>query len=232
MEEIEAKFLDIVNFFGNLNNFRKILKKNGGKKVHKMVMYKRYVFNLLTPGQKGYIRTREENGRVTITLKTYSSESKFATEYEILLDKSSTIEDAKKLLIAQGYKLKTYHETLREKWSINGCPEIAIDTIPGIPTYVELECKNEAEIKRVAKLLGFDMKNAKYGPYVNQYIDYYDINIDDSIITIPSLTFKNIDKELLEYLKLKKKTMNTERLNNLKKNKNEQLLLMPRGKPL
>ena len=67
MEEIEAKFLDIVNFFGNLNNFRKLIKKNGGKKVHKMVMYKRYVFNLLDPKVKGYIRTREENGRVTIT---------------------------------------------------------------------------------------------------------------------------------------------------------------------
>ena len=71
-------------------------------------------------------------------------------EYEITLGKSSTIDDAKELLLAQGYKIKSYHETLREKWSINGCPEIAIDTLPGIPTYVELDCKNEKEIKRVS----------------------------------------------------------------------------------
>jgi len=187
--EIEAKFLEI-----NLDKLRKLIKKNGGKKVHKMVMYKRYVFNLLT-GEKGYIRTRDENGRVTITLKKYPENSKFAQEYEILLDKSSSIEDAKNMLLAQGYKVKAQHETLREKWTLNGCPEIAIDTLPGIPTYVELECKNEAEIKKIAKLLGFDMKDAKYGPYVNQYIDYYGANID-SAENYPVLTFNNIDKEL------------------------------------
>jgi len=113
----------------------------------------RYVFNLLT-GEKGYIRTRDENGRVTITLKKYPENSKFAQEYEILLDKSSSIEDAKNMLLAQGYKVKAQHETLREKWTLNGCPEIAIDTLPGIPTYVELECKNEAEIKKNCKIIG------------------------------------------------------------------------------
>jgi adenylate cyclase class 2 len=204
MEEIEAKFMEV-----DISKLRKLIKENGGKKVHKMVMYKRFVFDLLDPTIKGYIRTREENGRVAITVKTYSKESKFAKEYEILLDKSSTIEDAKNLLVAQGYKIKSYHETLREKWSINGCPEIAIDTLPGIPTYVELECKNEKEIKKIAKLLGFDMKDAKYGPYVNQFIDYYGVNIDTE--NVPSLTFNNIDKEL-------KPKKNNQLLKSMKKN--------------
>jgi adenylate cyclase class IV len=186
--EIEAKFLEV-----NLDKLRKLIKKNGGKKVHKMVMYKRYVFHLLTE-EKGYIRTRDENGRVTITLKKYPESSKFAQEYEILLDKSASIEDAKNMLLAQGFKIKAQHETLREKWTLNGCPEIAIDTLPGIPTYVELECKNETEIKRIAKLLEFNMKDAKYGPYVQQYIDYYNANIDSE--SYPVLTFNNIDKEL------------------------------------
>ena len=39
------------------------------------------------------------------------------------------------------------------------------------------------------------MKDAKYGPYVNQYIDYYGANID-SAENYPVLTFNNIDKEL------------------------------------
>jgi hypothetical protein len=38
---------------------------------------------------------------------------------------------------------------------------------------------NEKEITKLANLLGFDMKDAKYGPYVNQYIDYYNINLAD-----------------------------------------------------
>ena len=32
--EIEAKFLEV-----DLDKLRKLIKKNGGKKVHKMVMY-------------------------------------------------------------------------------------------------------------------------------------------------------------------------------------------------
>jgi adenylate cyclase class IV len=157
-------------------------------------MYKRYVFNLLDPNEKGYIRTRDENGKITITLKKYPPNTKYAQEFEIALEKGSTIDDAKTILEAQGYKVKAYQESLREKWSLSGCPEIAIDTLPGLPTYVELECKNENEIKKLSKLLGFDMKNAKYGPFVNEYISYYDINIDDGKHHM--LTFKNVDKEL------------------------------------
>ena len=108
--EIEAKFMEI-----NVNDLRKKIKENGGKKVHKMVMYKRYVFNLLNKKEKGYIRIRDENGRTTMTVKKYPSDSKFAQEYEILLDKSSSIDDAKELLLAQGYKIKAYQESLREK---------------------------------------------------------------------------------------------------------------------
>jgi len=55
MEEIEAKFLDI-----NVTELRKKLKLNNAKKIHKMMLYRRYVFHLLT-NEKGYIRTRQEN---------------------------------------------------------------------------------------------------------------------------------------------------------------------------
>ena len=79
MEEIEAKFLEI-----NINDLRKKLKKNNAKRVHKMMLYRRHVFHLLTD-EKGYIRTREENGKVTITVKKYPANSKFATESEIEL---------------------------------------------------------------------------------------------------------------------------------------------------
>lgn len=191
--EIEAKFLNI-----NINNLRKKIKDNGGKKVHKMMLYERYVFHLQT-GEKGYIRTRQENGKVTITIKTYPKDSKYALESEI--EVKSSLEEAKNFLLAGGFKIKAYHQTLREKWQINGCPEIAIDTIPGIPTYVELECNNEKEIKRVAKLLDLDFNKAEYGAYDKQFVDYYGMIKVDINDNISSLTFKNIDKELKQYIK-------------------------------
>jgi adenylate cyclase class 2 len=194
--EIEAKFLEI-----DINKLRKIIKEKGGKRVHKMMLYERYVF-LLHGGEKGYIRTRKENGKVTITIKKYPKDSKYALENEI--EVKSTLEETRDFLLASGYKMKAYHQTLREKWQINGCPEIAIDTIPGIPTYVELECNNEKEIKRVAKLLNLDFAQAKFGAYGNQFVDYYGMVLDDINDTIDNLTFKNIDKELKNYIKKNK----------------------------
>lgn len=196
MKEIEAKFLDI--------NYKEIIKKlklNGGKRVHKLMFYKRYVFNLFDHQLKntngGYIRVRQENNKVTMTIKTYSNESKYANEDEIIL--SSSLEQAKNFLLAQGYKLKHYHETIREKWSLKNCKEIAIDFIPGIPTYIELECNNEKSIKIVAKLLDLDIKKAEYEPYYKQYYDYYGIKKDD-FHNIPNLSFSNIDKILNKYV--------------------------------
>jgi len=192
MQEIEGKFLEI-----NINDLRKKLKLNNAKKIHKMMLYKRYVFKLLNK-QKGYIRTRQENKSVTITIKTYPENSKFANETEIVVN--STLEESRDFLLAQGYELKAYQETLREKWSLGDCLEIAIDSIPGIPSYVELECKNEKEIKKIAKLLDLDYSKIEYGAYDKQFMDYYGIKKDDINSAISSLTFKNIDKELKSHM--------------------------------
>jgi len=208
MEEIEAKFLDI-----NIIKLRKLLRQNGAKKVHKMMMYKRYVFHLLT-GDNGYIRTRQENKKVTITVKKYNPDSKFATEHEI--EVNSTLEQTRDFLMAQGYKQKAYQETLREKWSLGECLEIAIDSIPGIPTYVELECKNIAAIKKVAKLLDLDYTKAEYGAYDKQFVDYYGMKKDDINSAISSLTFSNIDKELKPYIKKNKELLMTVKNEHLK----------------
>jgi hypothetical protein len=93
------------------------------------MLYKRYVFNLLND-EKGFIRTREENNAVTITVKTYPKNSKYALESEISVN--GTLEQSRDFLLSQGYKIKAYQETLREKWSLGDCLEIAIDSIPGI----------------------------------------------------------------------------------------------------
>jgi len=196
MEEIEGKFLEI-----NIADLRKRLKANKAKKIHKMILYKRYVFNLLN-GEKGFIRTREENNAVTITVKTYPKNSKYALESEISVN--GTLEQSRDFLLSQGYKVKAYQETLREKWSLGDCLEIAIDSIPGIPTYVELECKNEKEIKRVAGLLGLDYSKIEYGAFDKQFADYYGLTKEQLNEKVSSLTFRNIDKELSKFIKKNK----------------------------
>jgi hypothetical protein len=204
MKEIEGKILNI-----NINDLIKKLKLRKARRVHKMMLYRRYVFQLMN-GMVGYIRTREENKIVTITMKTYPKDSKYALESEIIVNQ--TLEESRDFLLAQGYKLKAYHETLREKWTLGGCAEIAIDSIPGIPTYVELECKNEKEIKKIADLLELDYPKMEYGAYDKQFLDYYGIDRDTINNKIPSLTFKKIDKELIKYV-----TKNKEMIKEVKK---------------
>jgi adenylate cyclase class IV len=214
MEEIEGKFLEI-----NIAELRKKLKANNAKKIHKMMLYKRYVFNLLN-GEKGFIRTREENNSVTITVKTYPKNSKYALESEISVN--ATLEQSRDFLLSQGYKVKAYQETLREKWSLGDCLEIAIDSIPGIPTYVELECKNEKEIKRVAGLLGLEYSKIEYGAFDKQFADYYGLTKEQLNEKVSSLTFKNIEKDLIKFIKKNKdllKKCKKDHLDLIKKNR-------------
>ena len=67
------------------------------------------------------------------------------------------------------------------------------------------------------------MSNARYDGYWKEYLDYYGIipsDINSEIIS--SLTFKNIDKELKNYIK-----KNTDLL---KKVQNEQLVILSKNK--
>lgn len=54
---------------------------------------------------------------------------------------------------------KSYQETKREKWELDGV-EIVIDEWPFLEPLVEIEGKSEAMVRRAAKKLGFDYKKA------------------------------------------------------------------------
>ena len=213
-KEIEAKFLEV-----DAKEVRKNIIDIGGKLVHPLMLYKRYAFFLINKKQKGYARVRQENGKVTMTIKTYD-ESKYANEYEVELNNS--LEEAKEFMVSAGFKIKAYQETLREKWSIAGCSEIVIDTVPGIPTYIELECNSEENIKKLAKKLGLDYSKANYGAFDKQFVQYYGLSANQINNKISMLTFKNIINELKPYLK-----KNKELLKNIAK---EQLLLYKKAK--
>jgi len=192
-KEIEASFLNI-----NIKNIRKKLRELGANKIHNLTFYKRYTFDLLN-NQNGFIRIRQEYKKVTMTLKTFDKNSKYANETEIIL--KSSLEEAKQFLINMGYIFKSYQESIREKWSLNECHEIAIDIIPGLPTYIELECSNENSIKKLANKLDLNFNDAKYGNYSDFYNIYY--NIDKEIINkkLKKLTFNNINKEIKSFIK-------------------------------
>lgn len=196
--EFEAKFLDI-----DKNKLIEKLKSLGAKLKQSNTLYKRSMFGLCDV-KKGYVRVRDEGDKVTMTSKIYK-DSKFPQEFEIII--KDDFEKGRAFLQSLNLNEKAYHETMREKWNLslgkspkNNC-EIAFDCIPGIPMYVEVECKSHKNLTKAIKLLGLTNHKKLYGAYGKTYVEYYGMTENDINNTIPKLTFKNIKEELKTYIK-------------------------------
>jgi len=74
-QEYEAQILDI-----NKKDFRKSLKKLGGKRVHKKFKMMRSVYELCTETTKGFVRVRKEYSGTTIKIKTFQKNMKYLSK--------------------------------------------------------------------------------------------------------------------------------------------------------
>ena len=199
--EYEAKFLDI-----NHNDLVKKIKKLGATLIQPQTIYKRSMFGLCDV-KRGYVRVRDEGIKTTLTAKIYKNPD-YPEEFE--LEIKDGFEKGKAFLGSLNLNEKAYHETMREKWFLNldndnnkndknGC-EIAFDCIPGIPMYVEIECKTEQNLNKVIKLLNLDKYDKLYGAYGKCFVDYYGMAETEINNDISRLTFKNIKKEITPYI--------------------------------
>jgi hypothetical protein len=106
---------------------------------------------------------------------------------------------------------KAFQETYREKYSINKIPgvhEITFDTIPGLPTYMEVDCTSEKALNNVIDKLNLDRNKMRFGAFANTYEEYYGVPADIINNYTPSLSFHNIKNEI-------KPTKNKELLNKI-----------------
>ncbi len=197
MKEIEARFLEV-----DIEEMRKKLKALKAKKVHPMMVYRRYIFNLQNPNEKGYARVRQEASGITMTIKKYGA-NKYASEFEVALD-NTTLEEARDFMLGAGFTQKAYHETLREKYKLPSVNEIVIDVIPGLPPYIEIEAPSEAKMVAISEKLGLKMEDAKYGAYGKQFEEYYGIPQTVADNDVAEMRFETIDKHLKKHMKKNK----------------------------
>ncbi len=209
--EIEARFLDV-----DMVKLRRDLKKMGAKRQHEMRLYRRVMYHLCNKVIKGYGRVRDEDGKITCTVKTYPKGTKYANEYEVTLAGGSRFEDAREYMASLGLKEIAYHETLREKWITKEGVEVTIDVIPGLPPYTEIEAKTIAKMNQVIQKLGFDLSKATYGGYGVVYTIYY--GMPDTVINkkVTELKFSTADKVLAKYCKKNKDLLKKIKLSNLR----------------
>lgn len=106
---------------------------------------------------KKWIRLRETKNKTTLAVKHILADNgsnlqqMLETEIEV-----PNIKSANELLEALGFSYKSYQEKRRITYELNGY-EIDIDTWPGIPTYFEIEGKNQEDLSKILNLLGYNI---------------------------------------------------------------------------
>jgi adenylate cyclase class 2 len=173
---------------------RKKLKKLKAKH-YKPIIFKIKTFN--HPIKKDmYIRLRDEGYKKTFTIKK-NLKDKFVDEFEIIID---NIDTAEQMLLLLGCKLKYEVEKIREIYKYNDI-EIVLDSLPGLPTYFEIEAPSLKELNTFCKELNIDISK-QAGDSIT-YDNIYGLDKNRNING--NLTFNNAKNMFLPIIKKNKK---------------------------
>ena len=183
LDESETKKL--VNVIGQ-TTLKELVKKDNlleiisSKQFHSFM--KRYKNN-----NKKWIRLRQTNDRVTLAVKHILAPNN--TNIQQMLENEidvKSIEETNSLLEALGFSYKSYQEKRRTTYILDNY-EIDIDSWPGIPTYFEVEGKDEQDLENLLNKLGYKMSDAVsctadqvYEIYGKSQFDKREIRFKDS----------------------------------------------------
>jgi adenylate cyclase class IV len=187
--EFEAKFINV-----DVRKIREKLVNIGANIVHESMKMVRTAYFLCDQNKKGYFRIRDELGKIFMTVKDYSKNLDFPEEYEVSIDQD--FQTARQFANAIGLKEKAYQESYREKWQHPLAHEICLDTIPGIPIYLEIDSTSKENLEKLIKLLNMNTQDMRFGAFDRLYEEYYGIPREIINNKTKSLTFKNILKEI------------------------------------
>jgi len=168
--EYEIRVLEI-----DVNKMKKKLDSLGATKVGEWEQ-KRYVYDFIPKRENQWIRLRTNGKESTLTYKNVEKDTIDGTkELEIVVDDFKKTNEMLEIL---GYKSKGYQENNRIRYMLNGV-EIDIDSWPKIPTYMEIEGKDEEEVNATLKLLDIDKEKVTALNCEDIYKKIYGINIDE-----------------------------------------------------
>lgn len=172
--EIEAKWLDI-----DTEGFRKTLRAVRANLLVPERLMSRRVFDYEDHRLEkigGWVRVRDEGDKITMSYKQLNDRTLHGTkEVTIIVNDFAS---ACSFLESVGFVCDSFQETKRESWKL-GDVEIEIDTWPWIPSFVELEAKNEDSLKDAAKTLGLDYALALHGSVETAYQAVYDVTEEE-----------------------------------------------------
>ena len=174
--EYEVRVLEI-----DIKKMQKKLKELNAELVED-VFQRRYLYDFKPVNPDKWIRLRTNGNTTTLTIKDVQSSKIDGTkEMEIVVDDFDTTNE---ILNELGYKPRGIQENKRIKYNLNGV-EVDIDTWPRIPTYLEVEGKNEEEVYKTLELLGIPKEKATALNTQTIYEEIYGIDLTNE----PLLSF-------------------------------------------
>ena len=169
--EIEAVFLDI-----NKGKIRTKLESLGARLITPERKMIRTVFHLSPDPGNCFARVRDEGDKIVMTYKEFYDNS--ATGVKEINLTVNNYNDAVEMLRVLGLHEKSYEESMRETWELDGA-EVCIDTWPWLPTYVEVEGNSVENMTSVSEKLGFNIDDALYCSVGHIYTLYYNVKEHD-----------------------------------------------------
>ena len=180
--EYEATFINI-----NKDETRDRLRKVGAILKRPEYLQKRVPFYPPMPMnvKDAWLRVRDEGDKITMSLKVIDGD-KIEDQKETCLTVSS-FEDAVELLKEIGCKPKSYQESRRELWKLDGV-DITIDEWPFLDPFVEVEGASEERVKAASEKIGFNYHDALFCAVGKLYQMKYGVDPDE-INTLEKIVF-------------------------------------------
>ncbi len=167
--EYECTLLEV-----NKEEFIKKLEENNAT-LKGNYFQKRYVYDLIPKQPNKWLRLRTNGEKTTLTIKNVVDTNAIGGTEELEIEVSD-FELTHQILKELGYNHRGYQENKRITYELDGV-EIDIDSWPMIPDYVEIEGKNEEDVKRIIKKLNLEDLKIVNCDVVTIYNDYYNIDI-------------------------------------------------------
>jgi len=156
MKEIEVKLLEIKK-----DEIIKKLEEMGAEKVSdgemNVLIYDFPDERLTGNGDLVRLRGYEGDSILAFKRKISKGSTKIMAEYEVKIDNYENMKDILKEL---GLKILRDYSKHRTSYKL-GDVHFDIDTIPGIPTFMEIEAPDEETVKEFVVKLGFSLEDAR-----------------------------------------------------------------------
>lgn len=170
--EYEATFTNV-----DKDEIRKRFRQAGAELIRPEYLQKRIPLHL--PKEKrsrdAWLRVRDEGDKITLSLKVVDGD-KIENQKELCLE-INNFDDAVELLKAIGCEPKSYQETRRELWKLDGA-DITIDEWPFLEPFVEVEGDSEKAVQDASEKIGFNYADALFCAVGKLYQMKYGIHPD------------------------------------------------------